>query len=69
MNADEMPVFWACGVDAAIGGRDGEAGVLHHALSGMHAGHGPEEFRICDYGEARFGRDQKATRAGYSTSS
>ncbi len=34
--------------DAAIGGRDHEAGVLHHALSGLHAGNGPEEFRIRD---------------------
>ena len=30
--------------DAAVGGRDGEAGVLHRALSGLHAGHRPQEF-------------------------
>ena len=35
--------------DAAIGDRDGEAGILHHALSRQHAGDGPEEYRICDY--------------------
>ena len=46
---DEMPVFWACGGDAAIGDRDGEAGILHHALSRQHAGDRPEEYRVCDY--------------------
>ena len=35
--------------DAAIGDRDGEAGILHHALSRQHAGHRPQEYRICDY--------------------
>ena len=35
--------------DAAIGDRDGEAGLLHHALSRLHAGDGPEEYGICDY--------------------
>ena len=32
----------------AIGDRDHEAGILHHALSRQHAGDGPQEFRICD---------------------
>ena len=35
--------------DAAIGDRDREAGVLHHALSRQHAGDGPQEQRICDH--------------------
>ena len=35
--------------DAAVGDRDGEAGILHHALSRQHAGDGPEEYRVCDY--------------------
>ena len=34
---------------AAIGDRDREAGILHHALSGQHAGDGPQEYRIRDF--------------------
>ena len=35
--------------DAAIGGGDGEAGILHHPLSRQHAGHGSQEQRACDH--------------------
>src|SRR5262249_19583604 len=33
----------------AIGYRNGEAGILHHALSRQHAGDGPAQYRICDF--------------------
>ena len=39
---------------AAIGGRDREAGILHHPLSGQHAGHRPPQHansRSCDASE------------------
>ena len=47
--------------DAAIGGRDREAGVLHHALSGLHAGHRPQEFGIRDH-VTRLVRSQEFAR-------
>ena len=35
--------------DAAVGGGDGEAGLLHHALARLHAGDRPQELRIRDH--------------------
>src|SRR5665213_925844 len=43
------PVHLGLPGDTAVGGRDHEAGVLHHALSGLHAGDRPQELRIRDY--------------------
>ena len=35
--------------DAAIGGGDGEAGILHHPLSGLHAGDRSPQHRVRDH--------------------
>ena len=58
MNGRRDPGVLGLRGDAAIGGRDGEAGILHHPLSGLHAGHRPQELRIRDhvtwYGSSRY---------------
>ena len=45
IEADEMPVFWACGVTPSSGDRAGAAGVLHHPRAGKHVDHRPAQYR------------------------
>ena len=40
---------------AAIGGGDGQAGILHHPLSRQHAGDRSAQYRICDHVTLRLG--------------
>ena len=49
MNDGRDPGVLGLRGDAAVGGGDGEAGVLHHPLSGLHAGDRPQELRIRDH--------------------
>ena len=49
VRADELPVFWACGVtpQSVIATVKPEFCITHYP--GQHAGDRPEEYRICDY--------------------
>ena len=56
IDDDEIPVFWACGVTPQSVVATVEAGILHHPLSRLHAGHRSPQHRICNHVKGRLTR-------------